>query len=496
MLIIIFVQYFFLLSTLKRFFKDAIIYGIAAVLPRAINIFLVKLHTSTLQAEKYAINTDYYVYAAYFNALLTYGMETAFFRFFSKEKEKGKVISTAFISLVITTLTFLIVGLIYSDELAFFFGFKTPLFFKLLIWTITLDTFVVIPYAYLRVANKPIRFTIYKVLNIFIFAFLNVFFLWFVPYAIKNAISLPQFITEYYHSQPKVIHIFVAGTIASATTFLLLFSVVFKFKFRFDFSLLKKMLRYSLPIMIGSLAFVTNENLDKLLLGNLVGKEQMGIYAACYKLGVFMTLYIMAFRLGAEPFFFNQADKKNAKETYAKILTWFTILGAFFMLFVVVFIDVFATVLLGKPQYFEALHIVPIILLANLFLGIYNNLSIWYKLTDKTRFGMYFSIAGAFLTIVFNLVMIPKIGFIASAYATLFTYGFMMLISYFVGKKHYSVPYQLYKIVSYIGVSVVLSWTSFYLFRDQIWFSLFAIFSYFGCIFFFEKNTIKQLLKR
>ncbi len=489
-------QDIFLLSNLKRFFQDTIIYGIAAILPRAINIFLVKLHTSTLEADKYAINTDYYVYAAYFNALLTYGMETAFFRFFSKEKDKGKTVSTSFISLLVTSLLFLIVMLIFSNDIANFFGFKNPLFFKLLIWTITLDTFVVIPYAYLRVDNKPKKFTLYKVLNISVFALLNVCFLWFVPYAIKNEISLPDFILNYYNSYPKVMHIFVAGTVASASTFLLLIPIVFKFKIAFDFELLKKMLRYSLPIMIGSLAFVTNENLDKLLLGDLIGEKEMGIYAACYKLGVFMTLYIMAFRLGAEPFFFNQADKINAKETYAKILTWFTILGALFMLVVVVFIDVFAHILLGKPEYFEALQIVPIILLANLFLGIYNNLSIWYKLTDKTKYGMYFSVLGAIITIVFNIIMIPKIGFMASAWATLITYGFMMTISYFIGKKKYPVPYQLKKVGFYILFATILCSFSFIIFRGQVWFSISSIFSYFGCVFLMEKSTIKQFLKR
>ena len=484
------------MSNIKRFFKDTIIYGIAAVLPRAINIFLVKLHTSTLEADKYAVNTDYYVYAAYFNALLTYGLETAFFRFFSKEKEKGKIVSTSFISLLATSLLFLLAMLFFSDSISIFFGFKNPLFFKLLVWTITLDTMVVIPYAYLRVTNKPIRFTMYKILNIFIFALLNIFFLWFVPYAIDQNISLPNFIINYYNTYPKVMHIFVAGTIASASTFLVLFPIVFKFKIDFDFQLLKKMLRYSLPIMIGSLAFVTNENLDKLLLGDLIGETQMGVYAACYKLGVFMTLYIMAFRLGAEPFFFNQADKKNAKETYAKILTWFTIMGAFFMLFVVLFIDVFAHILLGKPEYFEALQIVPIILLANLFLGIYNNLSVWYKLTDKTEFGMYFSVLGAIITVLFNIIMIPKIGFMASAWATLITYGFMMVVSFIVGKKQYPVPYQLKKVAFYVLFSTTLCWVSFIFVRENLWFSITAIFSYSGLVFLLEKSTIKQFFKR
>ena len=483
------------MSALKRFFKDTIIYGVAAVLPRAINIFLVKLHTSTLNAEKYAINTDYYVYAAYLNALLTYGMETAFFRFFSKEKEKGIIVSTSFLSLLFTTLIFLVLTLIYSIEIAAFFGFSNPLFFKLLIWTITLDTLVVIPYAYLRVTNRPIRFTIFKILNISIFAFFNIFFLWFIPYAIEHQIVIPNFIMNYYNSSPQVMHIFVSGTIASGITFLVLLPIIFKFKMNFDSGILKKMLSYSLPIMVGSLAFVTNENLDKLLLGNLIGKQEMGIYAACYKLGVFMTLYIMAFRLGAEPFFFNQANKSNAKETYSKILTWFTIFGALFMLIVVVFIDLFAQILLGKSEYFQALQIVPIILLANLFLGIYNNLSIWYKLTDKTRFGMYFSVIGAIITIGFNLIMIPKIGFIASAWATLAAYGTMVLISYFIGKRHYPVNYNLKKIGIYLSSSIVLCSISFLEFRGNLLISILLILCFSLIVFLNERKELKTIFK-
>jgi O-antigen/teichoic acid export membrane protein len=484
------------LSVLKKFLKDTIVYGIAAVLPRAINIILVKLHTSTLAVEKYAINTDYYVYAAYLNALLTYGMETAFFRFFSKENQKGKVVSTSFLALLFTSLLFLGVALFFSDTLSIYFGFENPLFLKLLIWTITLDTLVVIPYAYLRVTNKPKRFTLFKVINITVFALLNLFFLWGIPTAMAHDISLPEFINNYYLSNPKVIHIFVSGTVASGVTFILLLPISFRFKTHFDWVLLKKMLRYSLPIMIGTLAFVTNENLDKLLLGDMLGDAQMGAYAACYKLGVFMTLYIMAFRLGAEPFFFNTSHKENAKETYSKILTWFSIVGAFFMLVVVVFIDLFAKILLGKPEYFTALQIVPIILLANLFLGIYNNLSVWYKLTDKTKYGMYFSVLGASITIAFNIIMIPKIGFMASAWATLLTYGFMMVISYFIGKKYYPVPYQLKKIGLYLVVSSLLCGLSFLTFRGNYIVSITAIFLFLVLVYINERNTLSTLLKR
>ena len=354
------------MSTLRTFFKDTIIYGIAAVLPRAINIGLVKLHTSIFGAERYAVNTDYYVYAAYLNALLTYGLETAFFRFFSKEKEKGKVLSTSFISLLISTVLFLIVGLLNAKNITIFFGFENVLHVKILIWTVFFDTIVVIPFAYLRVTNMPIRFTAIKIYNIVIFALLNILFLWVIPNGYFSEVLLPKSFRFYNNGKPEVIFIFLANVIASLMTFVTLLPILFKIKWAINIQMLKKLLKYSIPIMIGSLAYVTNENIDKLFLGDLIGNKEMGIYAGCYKIGVFMTLYIMAFRLGAEPFFFNHAIEKNARQNYATILKWFTILGTIFMLVVVCYIDFFASLLLGREEYFEALKIVPIILLANL----------------------------------------------------------------------------------------------------------------------------------
>ena len=487
---------FITLSALQRFFKDTIIYGIAAVLPRAINILLTYLHTSTLKSDKYADNTWYFVFAAYFIAFLTFGLETAFFRFFSKEKEKGKIVSTSFITLLGSTILFLSILLFFNADISLILGFDNPLHLKILTFVTALDLLVVIPYAYLRVTNKPLKFTFFKVVNILIYAFFNIFFLWFVPYALKNDISIPEIITDSYQNTPTVVYIFIANLIASLTTFLMLLPYIFKFKFDFDGKVLRKMLVYGLPIMVGSLAYVTNENLDKLLLGDMLGKEQMGIYAACYKLGVFMTLYIMAFRLGAEPFFFNHAHKENAKETYAKILTWFTIIGALFMLIVVVYINLFAGILLAKPEYYQALAIVPIILLANLFLGIYNNLSVWYKLTDKTKYGMYFSVFGAFLTIAFNIIFIPKIGFMASAWATLIAYGTMTIISYFYGKKYYAVPYNISKVILYIIISVGLSFISYYYFKENYIISTLIIIAFVVFIALNEKEELKTIIKQ
>lgn len=484
------------MSSLQRFFKDTIIYGIAAVLPRAINILLTRLHTGKLETDKFAENTWYFVFAAYFIGFLTFGLETAFFRFFSKEKEKGKVVSTAFITLITTVTVFLITLLLFNDQFAHWLGFSNPQHLKILTLVTAFDTFVVIPFAYLRVTNRPIKFASIKIANILIYAFFNLFFLWFIPYALKNSIELPHFLATHYQETPTVVYIFIANLIASFATFLLLLPSMLKFKFEFDKVLLRKMLNYGIPIMIGTLAYVTNENLDKLLLRGEIGKSEMGIYAACYKLGVFMTLYITAFRLGAEPFFFNEAHKENAKEKYAIIMKWFTIFGAFFMLAVVAFINIPANLLLAKPEYFEALAIVPIILLANLLLGVYNNLSIWYKLTDRTKYGMYFSVFGAMITIAVNLLLIPEIGFMASAWATLAAYGSMCIISYFYGKKYYKVPYNFPRILLYIAVSVGLSFISFYQFKENYIISTVFVLAFAGLIFLNEKNELKNIIKK
>ena len=480
------------MSTLKRFFKDTIIYGFASVLPRVVTILLVKLKTKVFESDTFAVDVTYYIYAAYLNVLLTYGMETAFFRFFTKEKDKGKIISTTFISLLVTTFLFLFFSLYFSTNLSVFFNFSSPLFLQLLIVTLFLDTLVVIPYAYLRVTNRPIRFAFFKISNVLIYAFFVVFFLWFVP---LYDINLPPFFIDFFGDTPHVIYVFFAGAIASFVTFTFMLPIALKFKLNFDIHIFKKLLRYSLPIMFGGLAYATNENLDKLLLPKYIGDSEMGIYAACYKLGVFMTLFITAFRMGAEPFFFNHADKKNAKSTYAIILTWFTIIGAVFMFVIVAYIQLFAKIIISREEYLQALGIVPIILLANLMLGIYHNLSIWYKLTDKTKYGMYISVFGAFVTIILNLIFIPVCGYMASAWATLFVYSCMTFISYSLGKKHYPVPYNLRKVTLYLGISILFSVISFYKFQENYYVSSFLLFTFIGAIFLLEKNTIKEILK-
>jgi O-antigen/teichoic acid export membrane protein len=351
-----------------------------------------------------------------------------------------------------------------------------------------------VPFAYLRVTNRPIRYAFIKLVNVGVIVIVNLLFLKYIPQFLGEGIELPTFIENSFNSTSTVNFIFIANILGSAISFLLLVPYLMRFKLQFDVVLLKKILAYSWPIMVAGLAYVINENLDKFLIKRMIGATEMGIYSACYKLAIFMNLYILAFRLGAEPFFFNNASKKNAKETYAKIMNYFVIIGALFLIGIVVYIDLLKYFI--NPDYWGALAIVPVILLANLFLGIYYNLAIWYKLTDKTQYGMYFSIFGAIITIVLNVIFIPIIGIMAAAYTTLIAYVGMTIVSYLFGKKYYTIPYNLNKMAIYLIVSVVICSVSFTYFRSNFWISTLFVILFSGIIYWNEKADLIKILKK
>lgn len=474
------------MGVLKKFFKDTVIYGLATVLPRLMNFILVPLHTSKLGTTSYSDNTSFYVYAAFFNVLLTYGMETAFFRFFNKSEEKNKVFSTTFISLSVTTILFLVIVLMYNQQLAIWLNIS-PKYFKILVGLLVLDTLVVAPFAYLRATGRPIKFAAIKIANILIYVLLNYFFLWAIP---RFNIDFPG-----YNKSDLVQYIFIANLVASIVTFLMLMPYFFKTKLEFSKSILKQLLNYGWPIMVAGLAYVINENFDKWILPYLLGKDINGAYSGCYKIAMFMTIFIQAFRLGAEPFFFSHSKEIKAKETYALIMKYFVIVGSFMLVFIISYLDIFKIALVKDESYWKAISIVPIVLLANLCLGIYFNLAIWYKLTDKTIYGMYLSIVGAIITIVFNLVMIDKIGFIASAWATLAAYGIMMILSYLFGQRYYKVPYDTKRIVGYLMLAIILSIGSLNT-NANYYINTFLVLLFLGSTVLFEKNELKQLLKR
>lgn len=473
------------MSVLKKFFKDTIIYGLATVLPRLMNILLVRLHTFKLETVSYSDTTEFYVYASFFNVLLTYGMETAFFRFFSKSQEKDKIFSTTFISLIVTTVTFLVVVLCFSSQLANWLDLNQT-YFNLLIGILVLDVLVVAPFAYLRATGRPMRFAAVKLSNIVIFVVLNYFFFWAIP---KFGINFPN-----YDPSNLVQYIFISNLAASAVTFLLLTPYFLKVKLQFSKTIFKQLLGYGWPIMVAGLAYVVNENFDKWIIPHLLDKDINGAYSGCYKIAVFMTIFIQAFRLGAEPFFFSHAKEKNAKRTYALIMKYFVIAGSLMLVFIIAYLDIFKAWLVKDSSYWEAMQIVPIVLLANLCLGIYFNLGIWYKLTDKTRYGMYLSIIGAIVTISFNLILIPKFGFMAAAWVTLAAYGTMMVLSYLLGQKHYPVPYNLKQILGYLSIAIVLSLVA--LSTDANYYiNTILVLVFLGLIALFEKKEIIRLLK-
>ncbi len=447
---------------------------------------MVRLHTDVLPNEDYSENTEFYVVAAFFNVILTYGMETSFFRFFSKNKDKNAVLSTAMITIVVSTFFFGLLLFLFRIPISEALRINTD-FYNLLVGITFIDTLIVIPFAYLRVTGRPIKFASIKMINVIIMVVFNVLLLstTYGSESLRNLFSVDN----------NVEYIFIANLIASVVVLILVLPYFFKAKLQYDTTVLKQLLRYGWPIMVAGLAFVINENLDKWLLPQMEGEFVNGAYSACYKLAVFMTLFIQAFRMGAEPFFFSHSDKENATQTYATILKYFTIVGALGLMIVVVYIDLLRSIFIKQESYLLALDIVPIVLLANLCLGIYHNLSIWYKLTDRTRFGMYISIIGASITIAFNLIFIPKIGFMACAYATLIAYALMMLISYFLGRKYYPVPYDINRISIYLLVSAGLSFITYYHFDRNMLLGTVFLLLFLALIGFLEKNELKQILK-
>lgn len=478
----------------KKLFKQTFIYGVATVLPRILNYLLVRLHTNYLPTEEYGEVANVFAYFVVFNVLLSYGMETAFFRFFHKEKNKAEVINTSAWSLVGSSLIFLALSFGFQHQLAQISDLPVGIV-QLGAGILVLDALVVIPFAWLRAKERPIRYAMLKVINVLINVGLNIFFLaylqdWSTNSALLQSIYVPDF---------QVHYIFIANLIASLVTLFLMVNFYFKLKWSFDKALWIRIMRYSLPVLVAGLAYAINEASDRIMMKYLLPKDtaksELGIYAACYKLAIFMTLFSTAFRLGIEPFFFSHAENKDARKTYAEITKYFTIFGSLILVTVMVFADVLKVLLIRDESYWEAMNIVPLILLANLFLGIYYNLSVWYKVTDRTLFGGYISVIAAIITIVANYVLIPTIGYIGAAISTLAAYGSMMLMSFFWGQKYYPIPYNLKNILSYLSLASIFSAISFYGFRENYVVGVGLLIIFLGIIYKFERKQLRQITR-
>lgn len=472
------------------------IYGIATVVPRMIGFIMAPYHMDWLPTNAYADYTLIFSWMMFFNVVLSFGMETAFFRFYNKQKDKKEVINNTILFLMMICAVFIGLVYLFKSYIDAYFGIP-PIVVDFLIWILVLDALVIIPFAILRAEQRPIKYSAIKIANVLINAGLTVVLLYLVPQFILKNPENP--IASYFRQDFEVGYLFIANLMASLTTLLLLSKYYFQLRWRFNKKLLREMLVYSFPVMIAGLGFVVNETFDKVLLDILLPEDykELGLasYGAIYKIGVFMVLFRMAYSLGIEPFFFSYAKNDDAPVKYAVITKYFVIFGSFGMLCIVVFADLIKLFYIREKEYWHAMEIVPYIILANLMLGIYTNLSVWYKIQDRTKVGAYISTFGAVLTLILNYILIPKIGLLGSAIATLIVYASMMLISYFLGQKSYPIPYDNKAISMYLGLATVLSFSYFYYFRENYFIGIAFLLIFVGLIISKEKTMIQRILK-
>lgn len=481
----------------KSLFKQTFIYGLATVLPRMLSFILVPLYTNpeVLSVDEYGRVSFIFAYFVLFNVVLAYGMETAFFRFFNKESNQKNVTSTATISILISSFVVIAIAFLFRNFISTFINIDLK-YLNLIFVILLLDALVIIPFAWLRATARPMRYAVIKILNVAVNIGFNIFLLLYL----RDLAEANTVFDGIYKPDFEISYIFISNLIASALTLVLLLPFYTKVHFKFDTTLWRKMMRYAMPVLIAGIAYSVNETFDRILLEKLlpsaIADQQIGMYSACYKLALFMTLFATAFRLGIEPYFFSHSKSENPQKNYATILEYFVAFGSIILLVVVVFADVIKPYIIKSEAYYEAMWIVPFILLANFCLGIYHNLSVWYKITDRTKFGAYISILGAIITLVLNYVLIPVIGFKGSAIATLSAYAIMMLMSFYFGRKYYPIPYNFKKIALYFGLSTLSSMLYFYIFRGNYYIGIAMLIVFLGMVIMLEKNQLKQILKR
>ena len=444
-------------NPIKQLFGQTAVYGLGIVLPRLLNyLLLTPFYTRVFEKATYGVITELYAYVVFLLVILTYGMETGFFRYTSNSNQKEKVYTTVLSALFITSSLFIISMLLWGGDVSRVLGYASnPEYIKWLAIIVGVDAFTSIPFARIRLYNRAGKYAFIRIVEVSINIGLNLFFLYYCP---KHQES--ELVSMVYREEIGVGYVLIANMIASLSKiFLLLSEILAAFRSTFDRKLMNTLLRYSYPLLVAGLAGTVNEALDRILLKHMIPAdqnpmEQLGIYGANYKLAVLMTLFVQMFKYAAEPFFFSKSGEKNAKKLYADVMTFFVVAGLFIFLLVNLYLDYFI-LFIGK-SFREGSHIVPVILMANLVMGIFFNLSIWYKLTNKTKIGAVLVILGALITVVINLLFIPKYGFLASAWAHLICYSVMVVLSYLWSRKHYAVPYRIGRILVYMAFALVI----------------------------------------
>jgi len=449
------------LNSIKQLAGQTAIYGMGTIIPRFLNYALMTPFYTRIfkNITGYGVVTEIYAYMAILLILLTYGMETAYFRHASDPKnEKVRVYDTSLMMLMSTSLLFILIMIFFSGGVASALRYQNhPEYIKMFAVIVGIDAFSAIPFAKLRIENKAFRFALIKIINVLVIISVAFLLLYFSPKYIANHPG--TFLTNYLPGTVMVQSVFIANLAGSLITLLFLFPVIFETRFKIDFSLLKKMLWYAIPLLLAGLAGVLNDSFDKAAFKYLLPDDpdvliKLGIYGANFKIAVLMGLFIQMFRYAAEPFFFSKAKEKNAKALYSRVMTFFVVFCLVILLAVAYNLEIIKWLI--PEQYWTALNVIPILLFSYVFYGIFVNLSIWYKLNDLTKFAAIITFTGAIVTILINIFYVPRYGYYAAAWGHFFAYLVMILFSWLLGRKYYKINYQVGKILIYMVVTVIL----------------------------------------
>jgi O-antigen/teichoic acid export membrane protein len=455
------------MSVLRKLAGQTAIYGASSIVARFLNYLLTPLYTSrgVFAPAAFGVVTALYAWTAFLNVVLTFGMETTFFRFATKHRDDPRIFATSAWLLALTSTVFIALGLLFAKSIAVAIDYPEQVFsVRMLIGIIGVEAATAVPLASLRLKERPWKFAGVNILSVLVIVLGNLFvFLYCKPRfdaGLSNAL-----IDAVYSPALGVGYVFLINLVGSVLKFLLLLpewpSPFRSAKGGFDTKLLRPMLAFGLPLLVAGLAGMTNETADRVLMKHLlpadVADAQIGIYGASYKLAILITLFIQAFRFAAEPFFFSHAKERNSGETFARIMNIFVAvcMGAF--LLVMLFLDLFKW-FIPNPAYWPGLVVVPILMMANVFLGIYYNQSVWYKLSDRTGAGSTISVIGAAITLTLLFWWIPLFGYLGAAWATFICYAAMAVVSYLWGQKHYPIPYNVRRVLGYMASGVFLWW--------------------------------------
>jgi O-antigen/teichoic acid export membrane protein len=490
--------------SIKKLAGQTIWYGVPSIAARflgyILNFSLIFLYKPANTADI----TQIYAIFPFLNILFTYGLETSYFRF-SNHIEKHTLYSTLSNSIFISTILLTGILLLCHGPLVEFTEMQDhPEFLTYMAAIVFLDTLSALPFAKLRQEERPKRYAFIKIIGIFLNVMIVIWYLGFCPAIAKE--NPDSLLLLGYHEEIGIAYYLIGNVVGAAFTLLLLIPQLKTVKLRIDKKVWTEVMIYSMPLIIVGLGGMINDMLSRLVYQHvspfpvLKAKHELGVFAANYRLAVLITIFIQMFRLAAEPFFFKQAKNQNAPETYARVMLFFVIACSVMFLSVSLYLDVFQRIMMLKyPDYGEGIHIVPILALGGVFLGVYYNLSIWYKLTNKNWYGAGITLAGAVITIVLNILWIPKHSYTGSAWATLICYLFMMVCSYVLGQKYYPIPYNVKRIVMYISVTILLSVASRYfnLQTDMLWlrlaFSTFLFGVFFGVVYIFDRKNFTFL---